>query len=343
VSKEKDILLSEYLSANAKNMSIDKDSLDKKLTEIYGYQPTIKDWPFANNNYGLNFGIKQVDTMLNSLELSFNVSDATTNEEVSQKCQITMSRNDGGIKTHLYSLHRNPYYKGKAKVGEAFTKLMHKMLNDNAKKTGNTNQLTLHAESNDRGYTGGYNWASHAYSFSDEKELNSMRSSFKSGASINGITLTDEDMKHFTHPCHFAAFDFGRTYVVDKNKNLKLTDEQIKTKSISCKQGEHPLTDYELKSGSTSRLAAPFGKSRLLDSEWWGTWETGNDNSEANRYFKTLCKALDTGKSREVAYKTAFMVLSPEYKKVVQKARQQYQAKNNALDNVMMNAARKPR
>ncbi len=344
MSKDNDIPLSEYLCSITESGTSKPEEVDTLLTNMFGYRPTKKDWAFADNKDGINFAIRDISTSGKMLDISFLITEGKTTE-VSRKCQISIYKNDdGGINLHLSSLHKDPSYKGKIKVGETFTKYAHKTLNEIAKKTGKVNKLTLHAESNDRGYTGGYNWASHAYSFSNPNELNSMRGSFKGSLGVRGINLSDDDMKSFTHPCHFAAFDYGEKSVIDTHKTMPLTEQQIKTQSISCQNGKDTLTPYELKYGNTDRTMVPYGKSRLLDMDWWGEWKTGDENTEEKRYFKAMTSALDKGKSREQAYKIAFMTLSPEYKKVVQKAKEQYQEKTNPnAIKLFMSAARKTR
>jgi len=69
-----------------------------------------------------------------------------------------------------------------------------------------------HCETN-----GGLTWALHGFDFADKKELESARERFKDFAARNGVSFKNNDLKLFTKPCHFAAFQCGV-----KNNGLNL-------------------------------------------------------------------------------------------------------------------------
>lgn len=56
---------------------------------------------------------------------------------------------------------------------------------------------------------GGYIWANQGFNFANASELEYARTNFKSFAVANGVEISANDLKLFTKPCHFAAFNCG--------------------------------------------------------------------------------------------------------------------------------------
>ncbi len=92
---------------------------------------------------------------------------------------------------------------------------------DASRPDGKTDPSKLELEAvsnNDRSHTaalGGYVWANTGFEFKDADSRERLRHRFQLFAGSHGVGISDADMKYFTQPCHFAAFDCGRS-VTDK-------------------------------------------------------------------------------------------------------------------------------
>ncbi len=58
--------------------------------------------------------------------------------------------------------------------------------------------------------SGGYVWAVQGFDFETDYERDLARREFKFYAATHGICIKDKDLKLFTKPCHFAAFQCGK-------------------------------------------------------------------------------------------------------------------------------------
>jgi hypothetical protein len=139
---------------------------------------------------------------------------------------------------------------------------------------------------------GAYNWANQGFSFDSQETLRQYRRDFKMFAAQNGVNLTDEDMMKFKDPVHFAAFKNGKSYIKTTRGELKLTQQQKETRSLTGVPGEHPLTADEVRSGKTSRIACHLGKAFMLGRSWHGTWDSKED-TVASRYAEAYYQLRD--------------------------------------------------
>ena len=95
---------------------------------------------------------------------------------------------------------------------------------------------------------GGYVWANMGFEFKDKNECYVLQQRFKAFAKHHSIDICQADLKYFTQPCHFAAFDCG----------IKVTD----------------------KFGHSSSL----GKAFMLFESWKGVIYSGDKKGEAALY-----------------------------------------------------------
>ena len=153
---------------------------------------------------------------------------------------------------------------------------------------------------------GAYNWANQGFSFETTSQLNSHRSEFKSFARDRGVTLSDDDMKHFKEPCHFSSFDDGKLYVRRVGQKA-LKAKQIETKSMTGVRGEYPLTASEIESGKTQRMMVHLGKDFMLGRSWTGRWKAkrATTSNEAWQYaLKYRTASREAWKKLNPAFKT---------------------------------------
>ena len=95
---------------------------------------------------------------------------------------------------------------------------------------------------------GGYVWANMGFKFKDEETCRNLQQRFKAFAQHHNIDISLQDLKYFTQPCHFSAFDCG----------IKIAD----------KFGNH----------------SSLGKVFMLFESWKGVIYSGDNKSEAFLY-----------------------------------------------------------
>lgn len=187
-------------------------------------------------------------------------------------------------------------YKEKGKNGNKFTaQLIEKFKSfaiENDKLQGNTNTqvstVKIHAKSgyhkkSEKNLWGGYVWANHGFDFDKNffaEELSNMQKCFKSFITEKAAVFEDKDLKKFTKPCHFAAFDCG----------IKLENEEGKSVHI--------------------------GKEFMATQSWHGVWRSNDKNSVQEKYAKEY---NDFEKTIATRRKNALMILGENYVRMLKK------------------------
>lgn len=249
-----------------------KPSSDRKMLralQIADYfqeiSPAVQEkWPFDFSDLGFQteYLAANRETVQAGAISNINIKSIIKKSDESYVFNSTWQIYDGQISLSLDELHR----KGSGAHTKNFAgHLLHKMqsflvahdkayqedLPSYAKKIFEPSIITLSATSNNSktANRGGLIWASLGFDFANREELLQTQSAFKLYANKKqGVEIATKDMELFTKPCHFVAFDCGRT-VKDKNER------------------------------STS-----LGKAFLVLHSWDGVWKNENPRAEEKRY-----------------------------------------------------------
>jgi hypothetical protein len=103
-------------------------------------------------------------------------------------------------------------------------------------------------------------------------------------------------MRKFKAPVHFAAFKDGKKYIKNVGSKIKLTQQQIESRSLTGVPGEHTLTAEEIREGKSSRMACHLGKLFMLGKSWNGVWDSKEETPEsryAEAYYQLRERAID--------------------------------------------------
>lgn len=110
-------------------------------------------------------------------------------------------------------------------------------------------ELLIHADSDaGRQTCGGYVWANQGFDFAGVSELLAARNEFRRFAGDRGVDLGEKDLRFFTKPCHFSAFNCG---VVVRDK---------------------------------AGRKAGLGKAFMMEHSWFGVWKTANPDAEEKKF-----------------------------------------------------------
>ena len=283
------------------------DEINTAIRGIFGRDLTKEEFPYNFEDQGLKVTVESISTGRDSLNMEFSVKDKDGNVIVAPRRSGNSgwvrqwSKRDG--KPYIY----NSYLKveSDARNGAKLGSLVNQSQRTLLKSIG-SGKIAVHAALE----VGAYNWANQGFEFDSSSTLNSYRSSFKSFASGFGINLSEDDMNKFKAPVHFAAFDDGKLYTISTGR-MPLTQEQIRTRSLSGEEGKNTLSASELRSGKTSRMMVHLGKKFMLGRDWSGTWDAEKE-TEASRYAEQYVQIK----------KDAIEQLSEAYKKVVKETKE---------------------
>ena len=275
--------------------------LDKAIKNIFGSSLTPEQFPYNFENEGVQVKITGLDLRDDNFTLHLTAYDKETGDQLTSDWQRSFNVRGGRPHIHNNYMKVSESKRGRFQLGDLVNSGQRKLM----KSVPGGGTVTVHAALS----VGAYNWANQGFSFDSGSTLNNYRSIFKNSLANEGIYLTDEQMQLFTKPCHFASFDTGKKYITNVGFDSTLTPKQIKTKSLTGKTGENQLTDEELQSGKTKRMALHFGKKMLLGSSWHGTWDSKKEDV-ATRYADAY---------RQFKDQTWAQTLEPEFKELVVK------------------------
>lgn len=288
--------------------------LHETLTTMFGPNVRAEDFPY-HDFPGTNVKVKIVTVRPSTTGIEFNMRaerpDGTPITTAWGR-QWSFTRTPAGkVRPKIYNaiLRVDAGQRGSdARVGELVNEAQFKFMKKYAPENG-TIGVTAALD------VGGYNWCNTGFSFSDPSELVQMRTNFRTFLHSHGIRLDAADMQVFTEPCHFSAFNDGKKYLIQASTDVKLTDKQVETRSLTGKEGEFPLTPAEVQAGRSRRMAVHLGKKFLLGKSWSGTVEAArmNQSNQAWRFYENYRN------KREEAWR----VLDPDYRQRVERVRDQ--------------------
>lgn len=241
-----------------------------------------EDFPYDFTQYGYRTEILGLSVGGGEgLQFQLQVYDQNNRPMMSQ---WTRSWGRSGENTKIYNsyMQTNPSARGQEHpIGELINSGQYELL----KKYGKPDDYVSVGASLD---VGGYNWANQGFKFSDSSEAAERRRNFKQFLKEHNVFLSDEELSHFTQPCHFAAFHNGEFYEKNINNPIKLKNKQKETRSLVGVEGKYPLTQIEIDAGETSRMMVHLGKKYLLGSGWNGKLKVSemNDNNETWKFFQ---------------------------------------------------------
>lgn len=249
--------------------------LHKALKNIFGHNLKKEDWPYDFDAHGLTTKIKTVLTGRESVEMELQVYDKDGNPMMNGWRRTWRKDSDGRPRISNDFMEVSSGARTGVQVGSLINAGQRKLMR--AQPNGGT--VAVHANID----VGGYNWANQGFSWTSRAQTDSFRQRFQLFLKEKGIELTDNDMKHFKEPVHFAAFDDGKKYVKDLRNPVKLSREQITAKSLSGVEGELPLTPEEIRQGKAYRMSCHLGKAFMLGTDWFGDWDSAKD-TEASKF-----------------------------------------------------------
>lgn len=276
--------------------------LDRAIKHVFGKSLKKEEWPYHFEGTGLKTKITSLRVSSSGFEVSMQVYDKDGNPMMEDWSRSFSKGEDG--RPHIYNsiMRVDPASRGGVQIGNLINQGQRKLMKSmpNGGTVGVTAALGV----------GGYNWANQGFSFERRGELEQYRDNFERFLADKGIHLTKEDLKKFTQPVHFAAFTDGKKYLKTIDSPIRLSPQQIQSKSLSGVEGEHPLTQEEISSGKSRRMLVHLGKLFLLGRSWKGIWDSKKENAAtkyADRYYDLRDKASK--------------LLEPEYLDIQQRAR----------------------
>lgn len=194
-----------------------------------------------------------------------------SNDKESLIAAQSFFNDDGVLTVRLENLYREQG-KDNSRIGRLMIAKLQAFLRAQDKAWGNSGSnvsvLEVTATSNNdasrMANRGGYVWAKQGFDFSSPAELQNIRRHFNDYCAQHQVALSPSELKLFTKPCHFAAFDCG----------VKVRD----------------------KFGDDSSLGKAF---LLLHEQWHGVLRSDAIRREENRY----ALALAQGQTAEQALK----------------------------------------
>lgn len=250
--------------------------IDDSIKYIFGKSLTKEDWPYDFSESNLTVKITKASATGRAFDLFMQVYDSQGNEIMERWRRDFSKKNE---RPHIYNhvMEVKPSARGSVQVGNLINsgqrKLMKSVLG------GGVIDVTANID------VGGYNWANQGFSFSSQEGLERYRFDFRSFLSSRGIHLSEEDMKNFTEPCHFSMFTDGKKYVTGTadDDEIKLSEEQLATRSLTGIAGDNTLTDSEIRNKKSGRMALNLGKMFMLGKHWPGTWDS-NKETQASKF-----------------------------------------------------------
>lgn len=278
--------------------------LHSTVKQIFGENLRKEHWPYDFSNNGYTVKIKSMSFSERSIQFSFSVKDRN-GAVVTERWQRTWSKQGGGVvDIHNDYLAVNPSARGAdAPIGSLINKSQVELLRRFAPEKG---QVTVYAALD----VGGYNWANQGFSFEDS-DIGGLRSAFGSFLARKGINLTEQELRQFTLPAHFAAFTDGHLYEHNAGSEIPLSKKQKEHRTVDGKPNGVPLTSEELRKGKTARMMVHLGKKFLLGRAWNGIMKVRDmtPDNEAFHYFQNYNNARDR----------AWSLLKPGYRMVVER------------------------
>jgi SWI/SNF-related matrix-associated actin-dependent regulator 1 of chromatin subfamily A len=246
--------------------------LNRTLKEIFGKDLRAEDWPYQ---FPEGTTMKITDLQFDSstsLVLHMQIYNSN-GERIMEGWKRTWSVEGGRPKIYNSYMSVLPSARNTIQVGEYINSGQRRLL----RSCPNGGIIKVSAALD----VGAYNWANQGFSFSSGGALDSYRDEFQAFARARGVNLSDEDMQKFTAPVHFAAFRDGKKYVRETAVESKLSEQQIRTGSLSGVEGEFPLSPEEIRSRKTKRMLCHLGKHFMLGKGWNGVWDSRKDTPES--------------------------------------------------------------
>lgn len=175
-------------------------------------------WPFdfSSEGYSVSYQKASFYSRQAGMEHWLRLSlDVFRGEEEAYFIKADILMDCDKLKIRVENLYR---IKGalSSNFGNTFIKKMKNFIEAQDKARGknfDASEIVFEAASrNDRtrqADCGGYVWANQGLDFANEEELRNTREHFASYAGRNGVKIDKNDLKYFTKPCHFAAFNCG--------------------------------------------------------------------------------------------------------------------------------------
>jgi 8-oxo-dGTP pyrophosphatase MutT (NUDIX family) len=267
-------------------------AVHKAFKEIFGKNLRKEDWPYDFSEHGYKVKIAEVSHSSNRVTMSFKVTDREGNV-VTRQWSRSFSKRGSVVDIHNDYLSVDHGARGGDKpLGSLINKSQIEFLKKVAPRNG---QISVYAALD----VGGYNWANQGFAFESDHDVRNYQSSFKRYLQGHGINLTDAELRHFTLPCHFAAFDTGKV-ITRSSGTIQLSQKQKETGTLNGKPGGPALTAAERSSGKTTRIACHLGKDFMLGKSWNGIFKASDakDTNEAYKYF------MNYDRLRNSAWKT---------------------------------------
>jgi 8-oxo-dGTP pyrophosphatase MutT (NUDIX family) len=266
--------------------------IDDSIKSVFGRSLTKEQWPYDFSASNLSVKIKGISSGSSGFSLEMQVYDSEGNE-VMDGWRRNFSKENG--RPHIYNAYMKvkASARGSVQIGNLINQGQRKMMK--SIPGGGTIGVTANID------VGGYNWANQGFSFKRSSDLGEYRRDFKYFLERKGVHLTDQDLNAFTEPCHFSMFTNGKKYVTSTSNGvmIKLSNEQMETRSLTGVAGENPLTDSEIRSGKSDRMAISLGKMFMLGKHWSGIWDSNKDtqaNKFADKYYELRDRATDVFK-----------------------------------------------
>jgi 8-oxo-dGTP pyrophosphatase MutT (NUDIX family) len=248
-------------------------SLDRAIKNIFGRRLTEAEFPYKFD--GIRTEINSIEVYSDKIYLKMTAYDQDGNQ-ITDRWDRTINKVGG--RPHIHNNYL--VIKSDARNGARLSDKINSSQRNLMRSIPEGGTITVMAALS----VGPYTWCNNGFSFESSGELQSRRSKFKAFLSRHGINLTDDQLEAFKEPFHFAAFTNGSKHIIGIERPIPLTQAQKDTRSLSGVTGEHPLTQQEISSGKSSRMAVHLGKKFMLESgSWDGVWDSKKD-TEASRY-----------------------------------------------------------
>jgi len=289
--------MASMMDTHARRMSPeDTRNLHTALKSIFGNEGLKKEhWPYDFSEHGLKTKITRVSASGRSISLEMQIYNAQ-GQPIMEGWSRRWSKGDDGrpaIENSFMSV--NQAARTGVQVGNLINHGQRKMMR--SIPGGGTTHVHANID------IGGYNWCNQGFSWDRSSDASGFRQRLKMFADQHGIQLTDEDLRHFKEPVHFASFDDGKRYVMKLTDNprtrggsLPLSQKQKDAGTLSGNAGEHPLTPEEIRSGKTERMVVHLGKKFMLGTDWYGTWDSAKETDAskfADKYYEIRDRATE--------------------------------------------------
>jgi hypothetical protein len=259
--------------------------LHRALKNIFGRNLRKEDFPYNFESKGIKTKIVSLDVSSHSVNIA--LSFHKNGQRITDRCRREFSISSGRpmIYNSILTVPES------MRDGTNVSNMINRGQRDLLRSTPTGGKIKVNANID----IGGYTWANCGFSTDSMSDL---RRGFKEFLANKGITLTNEEWATFKDPVHIAQFDIGVKKIKTMFVAVPLSQKQIETRSISGVSGKHTLTDEELRTGKSNRIAMSVGKEYLLSGggrSYGGYWDSRTDN-ETTRFADNYYTLRDNAK-----------------------------------------------